>query len=84
MTVFIEHPWLALLPAILFLVLWWATRSRTVLTAAILWAAYAAWEFGVGHAGPDADIRVDLLVIYPLLAVITVAAAIAAVRRRKR
>jgi hypothetical protein len=53
--------------------LWWTGRqSRSLLVAAGGWALYAAWEWLVRARTPDADIRVDLLLIWPILAIVTV------------
>jgi hypothetical protein len=46
---------------------------------ALLWLAYAAWEWLVATATPDADIRVDLLLIWPILGLATLWAALRAV-----
>lgn len=40
---------------------WW------LLVAAAGWALYAAWEWLVMTRTPEADIRVDLLLIWPVL-----------------
>jgi hypothetical protein len=46
----------------------WRRSGRTfVLVAAILWLAYALWEFAVQIFSPEANIRVDLLLFYPIL-----------------
>jgi hypothetical protein len=59
----------------------WALCRATVLRAAqgynrlwvpaILWLAYAAWEWLVLVRTPDANIRVDLLLIWPVIALTT-------------
>jgi hypothetical protein len=48
---------------------WWS-----LLAASILWYAYAYWEVEMKQRGMD--IRVDLLLIYPALAVCSVGAAL--------
>ena len=53
----------------------------TVATAAAGWLLYAVWEWVVGEQSPDADIRIDLLLIYPILAILSLAAIITIVRR---
>ena len=73
-TLLIDHPWLSLIPAVLLLGLWAVRRSRMSLVAAVLWLAYPGWEFAVKETSPDANIRVDLLLIYPLLTIATLAA----------
>lgn len=81
-TVLIEHPWLALVIAAVLAVLWWRTRSRITLVTAALWAAYAGWEIAVSEDHPDANIRIDLLAIYPALAILTVIATWFGIRQR--
>jgi hypothetical protein len=44
-------------------------RANVFWVPALLWAAYAAWEALVLMKTPEADIRVDLLLIWPLLGV---------------
>lgn len=48
-----------------------ARRSTGLLVAAVGWLAYAGWEWWVWAATPEANIRVDLLVIWPVLASLT-------------
>lgn len=55
--------------------------SRWPLAAAVAWLAYAAWEWMVLVRTPEANIRVDLLVIYPALAAITLWALLRAIRQ---
>jgi hypothetical protein len=45
--------------------------SRWPIAAAIAWAAYAAWEWLVLVRTPEANIRVDLLLIWPILAALS-------------
>jgi hypothetical protein len=80
-TLLIDRPWLSLIPAAAFLWLWAVSHSRAVLVAAILWVAYALWEYSVRVFSPDSDIRVDLLLIYPVLAATTLLAVWSGLRR---
>jgi hypothetical protein len=48
--------------------------SRPLLLAAAAWAVYAAWEWLVNVRTPEANIRVDLLVIWPVLAIASIVA----------
>lgn len=43
--------------------------ARPLLYAAVGWALYSAWEWLVLVKSPEADIRVDLLLILPALAI---------------
>ena len=85
MTLLIEWPWLALLPAALLLVAYGTTRRRIVLATGVAWLLYALYEYGMKRrwlCTGECNIRVDLLLLYPVLVVMTVIAAVAAFRRR--
>jgi hypothetical protein len=73
------HPWLALVIAGSLVFLWRWGRSWTAIVASAAWAGYAGYEYlmlmRVLCTG-DCNIRVDLLLIYPaLLLLSTVAVA---------
>ena len=53
---------------------------RPTLVAAAAWGLYAAWEWLVQARTPDANIRVDLLLIWPVLALLSAWAIIRAFR----
>jgi hypothetical protein len=75
---FIEHPWLAFIPTLMFLAAAGhlrilgrgakATWIGTVVASGI-WGVYGVYEWCIP---PDANIRVDLLIIAPILWVISV------------
>jgi hypothetical protein len=46
-----------------------ARRPRPLLIASVAWGVYAAWEWLVQIKTPEANIRVDLLVIWLVLAI---------------
>jgi hypothetical protein len=50
-----------------------ANRQRfgALLVASAAWGAYAAWEWFVQAKTPEANIRVDLLFIWPILTILT-------------
>lgn len=80
---------LVLFVAGLIAAVWWVFRRGWIVPAAVvLWAGYAAYEtrFQVTCTG-DCNIRVDLVLIWPLLLAVTVLAVVSAVlgavRRRK-
>ncbi len=66
----IQTPWLSL-PVALFLVwLYILSRKKAVLAAAVLWLCYVPYEYGMKLrilCSGECNIRVDLLLIYPLL-----------------
>jgi len=48
-----------------------ARHSRLLLIGSAAWGFYAAWERLVQVRTPEANIRVDLLVIWPVLAILS-------------
>ena len=55
-------------------------HTLALLVPAVGWALYAAWEWLVMVRTPEANIRVDLLVIWPVLAILSVWFVIRALR----
>ena len=79
MGVLVTHPWIGLIIAAAFIAIWlWCGRLTAVFTA-ILWLAYSVYEhlklMRVLCTG-DCNIRVDLLLIYPVLLIASAAALI--------
>jgi len=75
--VFIAQPALALVPAVVFLILARLRRSGFALVTGLVWIAYALYEAGMYArilCSGECNIRIDLLLIYPVLAILTVAA----------
>ena len=81
---------LALLPALLLFALHRLTHRRIAMVVAIAWLLYAVYEYGMKRrvlCSGECDIRVDLLAIYPVLALSSIWALLASVRawpRRSR
>lgn len=76
MAVLIEHPLLALVPALVFAVLYAISKSRLVLTAGLLWLAYFSYEYGMKLrilCSGECNIRIDLLLLYPMLISVSLA-----------
>ncbi|CAK6690446.1 hypothetical protein VB716_10910 [Synechococcus sp. CCY9201] len=48
-----------------------ARHPRALWIGAIAWGSYAGWEWLVQMKTPEANIRVDLLVIWPVLAILS-------------
>jgi hypothetical protein len=46
-------------------------RTHPLFIASITWGAYAAWEWLVRIQTPEANIRVDLMLIWPVLSVVS-------------
>jgi len=57
-----------------------ARHFRWLLIASFVWGLYAAWEWLGQIKTPEANIRVDLLVIWPVMAILTVFAFFRAFR----
>jgi hypothetical protein len=89
MAVLIEHPLLALGPSDVLFYLFLVSRNRFILIVAIVWLAYVPYEYGMKYrilCSGECDIRIDLLLIYPVLAVaflVSLVAFLAVVRRRR-
>lgn len=76
--IFVAHPWLAAVLGTLFVMVGWRRRRRGVVTVGIVWVLYAAYETGMHQrllCTGECNIRVDLLVIYPMLLLVSLAAA---------
>ncbi len=83
MSLLVQSPWLAFIPAALFLVAYEMTKRRLAFWTAVLWILYAVYEFGMKRrwlCTGECNIRVDLLLIYPVLALLSLVAAIQALR----
>ncbi len=85
MPFFILQPLLALVPAALLFALWRFRRRPVMLLGALAWLGYTGWEVGMQRrwlCTGECNIRVDLLLIYPALLLLTLAAGVAAIRKR--
>lgn len=83
--IFVEFPWLALLPSVAFGVAGYRWRRASIWVAAIAWLLYAVYETAMSRrilCSGDCDIRVDLLLIYPILLIVSGAAVLSAFRAR--
>jgi hypothetical protein len=81
----IEQPWMALIPAGLLTALYCSSRQRVVLVAAASWFCYLPYEWGMKQrilCSGECNIRVDLLLIYPVLLLISLAAIFMFLRDR--
>ena len=83
MGIFIQWPFLALLPSAAFAILFLRCRRRTVLVTALAWLIYFPYEQSMKWrilCSGECNIRVDLLLLYPLLLLMSLSAAIVYVR----
>lgn len=82
----IGMPYLALVPVALFVALYLAHRRRLLLITALAWLAYVPYEYGMKLrllCSGECNIRVDLLLLYPVLALLSAAAVVATIRARR-
>ena len=87
MAVLIDQPWMSVIPAVIFLVLHVRARRRIVLAAAIAWLLYLPYEYAMKLrvlCSGECNIRVDLLLLYPVLLVLSIVAFVVALRRPRR
>ncbi len=83
MAIFIKYPFLA---AIIGLLLLGLGRRRIVVVVGVIWLLYAAYETSMQQrwlCSGECNIRVDLLLIYPLLLVASGAAGASVLRARR-
>jgi hypothetical protein len=84
--IFIVSPWLALLPAVTFAAIGFRRRRALVWVAAAAWLLYACYETAMARrilCSGECNIRIDLLLLYPVLVVLSLAAAVSALRARR-
>jgi hypothetical protein len=87
MGIFIEYPLLAAVIGVPLLWLGRATHRGPAVAAGVLWVLYAVYETGMRQrwlCSGECNIRIDLLVIYPALLIVSLAAGISLLRGRKR
>jgi hypothetical protein len=81
----ILYPWLALIPAGLLAALYSISRQRALLVAAAFWFCYLPYEWGMKLrilCSGECNIRVDLLLIYPFLLLVSMVAVFMFLRNR--
>jgi hypothetical protein len=86
MVILTGFPWLALIPAALCFFLYRRTRVRVALFTCMTWSFYCVYEFLMKWrvlCTGECNIRVDLLLLAPVLYVLTIATLIAAYRKRR-
>jgi hypothetical protein len=89
-SLFVGEPLPILAVAVVFLVAWlvqWNSsfsprRPLSLLIVSAAWAAYAVWEWLVITFTPEANIRADLLIIWPILLVVSIWFFARALRRK--
>ena len=85
MGIFIQYPWLAAVIGVFLAGLGQQRRRRTAIVVGVIWLLYAAYESAMRLrwlCTGECNIRVDLLLIYPLLLAMTVGGVISLLRAR--
>ena len=75
MAILMEYPLLATIPFLVLTGLYLWTKRRFILIVAICWASYIPYEYGMKWrllCSGECNIRIDLLLIYPALLVLSV------------
>ena len=84
--IMIAYPWMAWVVAAGLAALWRGSRSKAVAVAAVAWAFYGGYEYlmlaRILCTG-ECNIRVDLLLLYPLLLALAVLAVVQGLRARR-
>jgi len=83
MAIFISYPYLAAVIGGLLLLLGRSRSRRTAIGVGILWLLYFAYETGMQQrwlCSGECNIRVDLLVIYPVLVLLLIVAVVSLIR----
>lgn len=83
--IMIAYPWMAWVVAAGLAALWRWSRSKAAAVAAIAWAGYGVYEYLMYArilCTGECNIRVDLLLFYPLLLVLAVVAVVQGFRAR--
>jgi hypothetical protein len=70
-TLLVALPFLAAHLALRFTALGGGRNPRPLLWATLAWVLYAAWEWLVQVRTPEANIRVDLMLIWPTLTLLS-------------
>jgi hypothetical protein len=86
LSVFIQWPWLALAPVAAFAALYARSRATSALAAALAWLGYLPYEYAMKLrwlCSGECNIRVDLLVLYPLLLLVSLIAVWRGMRGRR-
>jgi len=84
--IFVEYPWLALLPALAFGAIGFRRQRAVAWVAAVAWLAYALYEEAMARrilCSGECNIRVDLLMLYPALVMLSLIAIFSALRARR-
>jgi hypothetical protein len=86
MGIFIEYPWMAAVVGVLLIGLGRTRARRTAIVVGVIWLLYAVYETAMRLkwlCSGECNIRVDLLLIYPLLLAATLVGIVSLLRGRR-
>ena len=86
MAIFTQYPWMAAVVGVLLIGLGRARARRTAMVVGVIWLLYAAYETAMRLrwlCSGECNIRVDLLLIYPLLLATTIVGVVSLLRARR-
>jgi hypothetical protein len=86
MAIFIQYPWLAAVVGVLMLALGRSRGRGVAMATGIIWLLYAVYETGMKQrwlCTGECNIRVDLLLVYPILLVLTVVSVVSLLRTKR-
>ena len=84
MAMLIEYPFIAAIIGLVLVALGRHRRHRTAVGVGVIWLLYSVYELGMKRrwlCSGECNIRVDLLVLYPVLLIGLVVAGISLLRR---
>lgn len=87
MAIFVEYPFLAAVIGVLLFGLGRWTRRRMLVGVGAVWLLYSAYETGIRYrwlCSGECDIRIDLLIIYPVLLIGLAAAGLSLLLGRRK
>jgi formate hydrogenlyase subunit 3/multisubunit Na+/H+ antiporter MnhD subunit len=86
MAIFTQYPWLAAVIGVLLVGLGRSRARRTAIVVGVIWLLYAVYETAMRLrwlCSGECNIRVDLLLIYPLLLAATLVGIVSLLRERR-
>ena len=87
MDLFIRAPWLAFAVGAIFFAIKGSARSSAAITSAVVWFSYGVYEYLMHFrllCSGECNIRVDLLLIYPILLILSIVALVASFKRSQQ
>jgi len=87
MAIFVEYPFLAAVTGVLLFGLGRWARRRMLVGVGVVWLLYSAYETGIKYrwlCSGECNIRIDLLIIYPVLLIGLAAAGLSLLLGRRK